>query len=154
MCAGSALLQALSGYVIQALSLRLTGKATTLWYLICNDSPTTFLLSLSVLALFSKLNPVSCKRIIRPLAASSFSVYLIHDHPLIRQMVIPKIGTSLTALPSLLVIPSVFLCAALIYLLCTSVDFVRESLFRALRVHRLLRRAEAALMRRCGITDD
>lgn len=153
MCAGSASLQVLGGYAIQALSLRLTGKVTTLWYLICNDSPTTFLLALSVLALFSKLNPVSCKRLIRPLAASSFSVYLIHDHPLVRQMVIPQIGTSLAALPSPLVIPSVFLCAVLIDLFCTAVDCLRETLFRALRVYPLLRRAETALMRRCGIED-
>lgn len=153
LCIGTALIQASGSRILQALIQRLTGNVTTSWYFICNDSPTTLLLAISALALFSKLHPASFKTIIRPLAATSFSVYLIHDHPLVRQWIIPQLGAFLSGLPALLVLPSILLCAMLIYLFCTGIDSIREVLFRALRIRPLLSRAEALLMHHSADND-
>ncbi|MBQ4264389.1 MAG: acyltransferase [Clostridia bacterium] len=142
---GACVLQASAGFILRPLSQLLTGKAVTQWYFICHDSPTTLVLAVLMLALFSRLSFSCSHRFFRLLVSSSFSVYLIHDHPLIRRHIIIPLGNQLAQLPSLLVIPSAFACALIIYLLCTGIDVLREKLFRTLRISELLARAESRL---------
>lgn len=145
--AGACIIQSCSGGVIRALSSRLTGRALTQWYFICNDSPTTLILSLLALALFSRLRIHCSSPLFRLLVSGSFSVYLIHDHPLVRQSVIVPLGARLAVLPSFLLIPAISATGLLIYLLCTCVDMLREKLFCALRIRARLLRLEDRLIR-------
>ena len=130
--------QASAGFILQPISRLLTGTTITQWYFICHDSPTTLLVSILMLALFSKLSFHCSNRFFRLLVSSSFSVYLIHDHPLIRQHIIVPLGARLAQLPPLLLIPSVFVSALLIYLVCTIIDLLREKIFSLLRLKHLL----------------
>lgn len=131
---GACIVQACSGFVLRSLSSRLTGKAVTQWYFICNDSPTTLILSLLALALFSRLRLRRSTPLLRLLVSGSFSVYLIHDHPLVRQHVIMPLGAHLASLPSFLLIPAIFAAAAIIYFACACVDMLRGKLFRVLPI--------------------
>ena len=139
--------QSCSGFVLRTLSNRLTGKALTHWYFICNDSPTTLVLSLLALALFTRLRLRRSTPLFRLLVSGSFSVYLIHDHPLIRQNVIIPLGARLAAIPSLLLIPSILAAGLLIYLLCACADLLREKLFLILQIRARLFRLEDRLLR-------
>lgn len=143
LCAAA--LQASSGFILRAVSLRLTGKAVTQWYLICHDSPTTLLLAVLMLALFSKLSLRCGSRFFRLLVSSSFSVYLIHDHPLVRQHVIIPLGARLAELPPPLLIPAVFASGVLVYLFCSCADVLRQKIFELLRIGPLLLKAENRL---------
>ncbi|MBR5288396.1 MAG: acyltransferase [Clostridia bacterium] len=130
----AAVIQSSAGFVLQMIGGMLGGKTVTQWYFICHDSPTTLFLAAAMLALFSRL-PFRCDSgMFRLLVSASFSVYLIHDHPLVRQHVIIPLASRLTALPEMMLIPSVFLCGAAIYLVCAGIDFLRERLFAVLRV--------------------
>lgn len=144
---GACVVQSCSGFVLRALSSRLTGRALTQWYFICNDSPTTLVLSLLALALFSRLRFRRSTSLFRLLVSGSFSVYLIHDHPLMRQSVIVPLGARLASLPSPLLIPSIFAAGSLIYLLCACVDMLREKLFCALHIRARLLKLEDRLTR-------
>lgn len=134
--------QVSTGFILQPISRLLIGTTVTRWYFICHDSPTTLLVSILMLALFSKLSFHCCNRFFRLLVSSSFSVYLIHDHPLIRQYIIIPLGARLAQLPSFLLIPSVFIAALVIYLVCTVIDLLREKIFNLLRLRHLLLNAE------------
>lgn len=144
--AGACVVQSCSGFVLRAVSLRLTGQAVTQWYFICNDSPTTLVLSLLALALFSRLRIRRSTPLFRLLVSGSFSVYLIHDHPLIRQYGISPLGNRLASLPSLLLIPSVFAAALLVYCACACADMLREKLFGALQIRTRLLKLEDRLL--------
>lgn len=142
---GACAVQMSAGFLLQQVSRLLTGKATTLWYFICHDSPTTAVLSILILAAFIRIRPALSGRLFRMLALSSFSVYLIHDHPLIRRCVIIPLGAKLAALPSLWVIPSVILSGMAIYLICSLIDTLREAIFSWLRIQERLSRLEDRL---------
>ena len=146
--AAACAVQAASGFILPAVSRLLTGKAVTRWYLVCNDSPTTLVLALLALALFSRLRLSRSTRVFRLLVSCSFSVYLLHDHPLVRRHVVAPLGARLAALPSFLLIPSLLASACGIYLLCAGVDALRGKLFDVLRIDALLLRAEDRLTRR------
>lgn len=144
--AGACAVQSCSGYVMQALSGWLTGKPVTWWYFICNDSPTTLVLALLMLELFSRLRTRRRTPLFRVLVSGSFSVYLMHDHPLIREHVIVPFGAWLASLPSSLLLPAVFTSAIGIYLFCACVDMIREGLFGVLRIRARLDRLEEKLL--------
>lgn len=153
LLAGACAVQALSGSATQALSRLLTGKAVTQWYWVCNDSPTTLAIAVLALALFARLQaprqawPACARKLFAWAVSGSFSVYLIHDHPLVRRQIIMPLGKHLAALPSALVIPAVWATAAGIYLLCIGVDALRAGLFRTLRVSERLLALEQRLSR-------
>ena len=143
--AGACIVQSCSGFVLREVSIRLTGKAVTQWYFICNDSPTTLVLSLLALALFSRLRLRRSTPLFRVLVSGSFSVYLIHDHPLVRQYGIIPLGAHLASLPSFLIIPSVCAAALIVYWACACADMLREKLFCALQIRTRLLKLEDRL---------
>ena len=142
------IVQAGSGFVVPPVSRLLTGRAATRWYFICNDSPTTLALSVLALAFFSRLPARRSTPFFRMLVSGSFSVYLIHDHPLIRQHVIMPLGTRLAALPAPLLMPSILAAGMAIYGVCACVDLLRERLFTLLRIRPFLLRLEGRLLGR------
>lgn len=144
--AAAAVIQMSAGFILQQISHLFTGKETTLWYFICHDSPTTLILSTLALALFSRIKLSIGNPVFRFLSLSSFSVYLIHDHPVIRRCMIIPLGSWLAQLPSALVIPAIFASGMSIYLICSLIDALREALFRFLRIQSRLSRIEDRIL--------
>ena len=88
-----------------------------------------------------KLKPLIC-RVVAFLTPMTFSVYLIHDHPLIRARIFKTAFLPLGTLSTPLMLLSAAGISVLIYLACSAVDYLRVLLFRLLRIRKLLDRLE------------
>lgn len=140
------LLQIFANVILGPFVQLLTGCSVNRWYFLCHDSPTTLIFAVLMLALFSNISFSRNIRILRVLSSSSFSVYLIHDHPLVRKYIVSALGAYLSALPSLLLLPAILAVVLAIYLICTCIDLLREKLFTLLHIRPLLIRIENRLM--------
>ena len=142
----AAMLQASTCFIVPYISNLLSGKTLTQWYFIANDSPPTLLLSILLLVVFSRINFSYNGRLFSQLVSASFSVYLIHDHPLIRRRIIVPLAARLSALPSLFVIPSILTAAIIIYGICTCLDMLRERIFSLVRIRSIVVSLENKLL--------
>lgn len=88
-----------------------------------------------------KLKPL-ISRVVTFLTPMTFSVYLIHDHPLIRDRILKPAFIPLGKLSTPLLLLSAAGISVLIYLACSAVDYLRVLLFRLLRIRKLLDRLE------------
>ena len=88
-----------------------------------------------------KLNSALVKAVgfLSPLA---FSVYLIHEHPLIRELIISKRFKWIAGLPAYQLVPAVLAVAICIYLICSLIDLLRQYLFDLLGIRDKLLKAE------------
>lgn len=84
-----------------------------------------------------KLRPFVC-RVVAFLTPMTFSVYLIHDHPLIRARFFQTSMHFLGRLNTPLMLLSAVGIALCIYLVCTGVDLIRYYLFRLLKIRKRL----------------
>ena len=123
---------------IRKLCILLTGKAAGYNLFRYNNSPTTLLLAVMMLLLFSRLKITRGKKLIAIFAPLNFSVYLIHDHPHFRQAFISKYSYILAEAPTFAFVPAVILAAVLVYLFCAAIDAIRERVFRRLGVKQKL----------------
>lgn len=100
------------------------------------QSPAMVIASLCLLLLFSRRQtlPTIPGRIVRFIAPSAFSVYLIHEHSMVRSGLISGQFSTLAADAPLVMIGKVLLCAVLIYMVCILLDLARRMLFRLLHV--------------------
>ena len=84
-------------------------------------------------------------RIITVLSPLTFSVYLIHDHPLIRARIMKSAFLFLQKMS----LPLMLLCAVGIavgiYLVCSAVDLIRHWLFRLLKIRKRLDSLETGI---------
>ncbi|MBR1533028.1 MAG: acyltransferase [Ruminococcus sp.] len=105
--------------------------------------------AISLLLFFRGLHfkPV-VNRIIAFLTPMTFSVYLIHDHPIIRARITKSSLLFLGKMPT----PTMLLCAAGIavgvYLVCSAVDLIRWYLFRLLKLRQRLDTLETRVKKR------
>ncbi len=83
-----------------------------------------------------KLKPL-ISRVVAFLTPMTFSVYLIHDHPLIRARIFKTAFLPLSKLPTPLMLLSALGISVAIYLLCSAIDYLRVLLFRLLRIRKL-----------------
>lgn len=99
-------------------------------------SPTISVAGIALFLLFAKLQPknVLLCGVIRFLAPLSFSVYLIHVHPLLFDSVLKEQVSFLVDLRTRYAVPMTLVTAAVIYLLCSLIDKIRLELFRMLHV--------------------
>ena len=97
-------------------------------------------------ALFLFFRGLNCKawvsRIIGFLAPMTFSVYLIHDHPLIRQYVIKKKLGFIGEMNTPMMLLTTIGVAVGIYLVCSAIDLIRLYLFKWLKVKPRLEKLE------------
>ncbi len=83
----------------------------------------------------------AASKIICFLAAPSFGVYLLHDHPLVRKQFIFQRMNSLTQATSMFSVwGKLLLTGLLIYLLCSIIELLRIRLFKLLHVSDLAKR--------------
>ena len=111
--------------------------------LVSYTSPTILFAAVSLLAAFGNLPvPAWAARPIAFFAPLSFSVYLIHVHPLVWRYVMAGRFAAFGSYGTVKLAAAVLLSAAGIFLACTLVDAVRAWIFRALRVKERLSRLE------------
>lgn len=118
------------------------GDASTV--LISYTSPTIFVCGISLLMFFERLAIESSplKKSIAFLVPLSFSVYLIHTHPLIFEHVIKGAFTWIADERALFILPLVLASAFGIYFVCTAIDFIVSKLFAILKVNTFARRID------------
>jgi len=123
-----------------------TGERAGYWLFHRNDSPTTVLMAMAMLLLFSRLRITRGTKLLAMIAPLNFSVYLIHDHPLVRRYTISAYAKYLAGLSNLWIIPGIVLAAVGIYLACILIDYFREKAFRKLRLKQRLSAVENKLL--------
>lgn len=112
--------------------------------LINYTSPTILVCGISLLMFFERIAVESSrlKKVISFLVPLSFSVYLIHTHPLVFDRIIGGAFAWIADQGALLIVPLVLASAFGIYLVCTAIDFVVSKLFAMLKVNALARRID------------
>ena len=105
-----------------------------------NFSPTMVVSGCCLLLLFSRWRtlPVCAGKAVRWAAPSAFSVYLIHEHSMVRSGLISGRYAAFAADAPLLLIGKVLGCAVLIYVACTLLDAGRRLLFRLLHLQQAI----------------
>lgn len=106
------------------------------------NSPTMIVAAIALLLFFARLNfrAEFVQNSISILTSLSFSVYLIHTHPLIFSTVISGAFVSFLYLKPAEMAGVVLLTALEIYLLCSLLDTVRLLLFKLLHIENFVRR--------------
>ena len=110
-------------------------------------SPTVVISAVSLLAIFCNIKlGKGFSKLIAFFAPLSFSVYLIHTHPLVFDHIFKDAFASLgQGSPLILICGLIFLTIA-IYLVCVAIDYIRHLLFKLCRVKQILAFAENKLL--------
>ena len=138
-CAAALIASWLSIPAIGMVTLRRSGEASHLTYLLKFNSPLMVIASVCMLELCLRARiPEGTKRIIAVLAPLSFSVYLIHTHPLVFERLIGGRFAVLAAHPMPLMVLEILLAALCVFASCSAIDAVRLRLFNALRLRERL----------------
>lgn len=124
---------------IELLTLHVLGEVRAGNYFISYRSPFIFLAAIFLLLFFAnlKISPF-CKKVIGFLSPMAFGVYLIHTHPLVFFGIVKDRFTEYAAFPWILEILAVLSTAALIYIACSLIDFIRLQLFKILHIRQRL----------------
>lgn len=109
-------------------------------------NPFAVIFSVCLFALFSRMQVKhpAARKLIAFFAPMTFSVYLIHVHPLFWALLKNRF-TFIAEFPKLLMIPAVLGTALGIYLLCSLLDWLRLRLFRLCRTEKFCLLAEEKL---------
>jgi surface polysaccharide O-acyltransferase-like enzyme len=111
-------------------------------------SPTIFLAAVFLCLGFSKLKiSKTSSKIIKILAPASFGVYLIHDNPYVRNLVVKKIASNFLKLGALELGVAVVTTVIVIYLVCSVIDILREKIFKILKIKKILQTLENRFLR-------
>lgn len=77
---------------------------------------------------FSKLD-FGCRPALNRISGAMFGVYLIHDHPILRDVLWQEIFSGATV-SGLLVVPYSLMCIGLVLVVCAGIDLLRHWIFR------------------------
>lgn len=127
----------------------LHSRAYTLGNILINYcSPTILLMAIGIFCLFSKIGvSKGAKSLISFFASSAFSVYLIHDNELVRNLFIRGRFAFLGEYNFAVALLAALAFVLVIFLTCTLADKLRELLFRLLRLDRLSEGIEKTVKR-------
>ncbi|MDY2625694.1 MAG: acyltransferase, partial [Coriobacteriales bacterium] len=115
-------------------------------------SPTVLLASCAWLLLMVRLEvPPRLARVLRFFAPAAFGVYLIHDNPLVRGMLMSDAFAWIGGLPAPLLVLAVLGCACAVFAVCLVADRLRVALFSAIRIPRLADACERGVRRVLGL---
>ena len=153
----------LLGGGIRLYGCKLPRKITPVVYIVCAllawavkplqqyVSPAMLLCALSLLILFEKLSlPRWLQKASLVLAPLTFGVYLIHDHPLVREHLMKMRFAPLNQLPPVQLVLMLLGCQLLIYALCLMAEFCRAKLFSLLGVQKKCQQLQDRLQRFCA----
>lgn len=100
-------------------------------------SPTIVLTAFAYLAVFSKIKVgKAMETIIRHFSSATFGVYLIHDHPFVRDCLLHDSFAWIASIDIWLIPLAVFGVSLLLYCACLLVEKTRSQLFDVLRINR------------------
>lgn len=113
-------------------------------------NPLAVIMSVCLTELFSRIRFQRSfpQKLIAFFAPLTFSVYLIHVHPLCWAFLENRF-TFIAGFPKLLIVPAVLAVAFGIYLACSLLDWLRAQLFRLCRVDTLCAKTEKAVRKLC-----
>ena len=115
--------------------------------LMTHTSPTLVVAGIVMVLLFASLKvPAFVGKIAKHCAPITFSIYLIHEHPLVRQFFVKNQFVHVVSLPAVLQVIAVFIIASLIWLICFGLDLIRQRIFLLLRIDHLLDKLDAKLV--------
>ena len=117
--------------------LDLKGVKDFTFTLISYTSPTMLLSGIALLIIFSKLKVKSSRKIIAFLSPLCFSVYLIHEHKVIRNKYIAGQFERFLDYPTKEMVISIAITVISIFCIGIFIDFFRECLFKILRLKKL-----------------
>ncbi len=132
----------LSKFAIERLPDRSSWNLFAEKFLIKYTSPFMLLAAVALLCAFSKMNVSRLKKVIAFMSPLSFSVYIIHVHPLIWEHVIKDRFASYAEFSATGMVFAVIFTAIGIYLVCSLADYIRSFIFKVLRIKELLSSAE------------
>lgn len=99
-------------------------------------APTIFLAAVCLLLALEQVKIKSRAAItaIKWIAAGTFSVYIIHAHPIIWNYVLKGAFKRFLKLPGVQIVPAILWTGLWIFVLCSLMDVVRRGFFKALRI--------------------
>lgn len=104
-------------------------------------SPTVVVSAIAVVQLFASIQiPKWLQKVSGILALSTFGIYLLHEHPLVRQNLILDKFVSVLALPVINQLLAVFAIVIVIWSACFILEFARQRIFHFLRIDALLKK--------------
>ena len=114
--------------------------------IVAYTSPTVVVMAVGLLCAFSRARGFAALAApITFLSTSAFSVYLIHDHALVRSFVISHLHEFTAGFTAPRLLLFVLAAVTTIFISCILIDKVRICLFRLLGIHRLAAWMEKAL---------
>lgn len=117
--------------------MKLKGVENFKYTLVSYTSPTMLLSGIALLVLFSKLKLGFLGKIISFLSPLCFSVYLIHEHKVIRNKYIAGQFERFLDYPTKEMVISITITVISIFCIGIFIDFFRECLFKILRLKKL-----------------
>lgn len=127
----------LSEIIISIFTLKIFGNIKGNELFIAYNSPTIFISAVCLFIFFIRLDIKRGVNLILKLSAASFSVYLISEQHLIRELFISNKFGEYANMPWYLMIGSIILTAIIIYLICFIIESIRKRLFRILHIKEL-----------------
>lgn len=125
--------------LLEVRSVVQTGEMGDFFVLTDYCSPLILLAAVALVLLFSVLPVPEWKlRALSFFVPLSFSVYIIHEHPLVRSFIIRNSMLATLQLKPMLQLLVVLGCAVKIWLLCSGLDWLRVRFFRWLQVEKAL----------------
>lgn len=126
-------------FILEYLSYMHSSSTNDYSQIIEYTSPFILLSSISLLLMFSTFHfPHSANHTIRFFSRSSFSTYLLHEHPFIRDLFIREQFRYILQFPGLLHIPMLLISGMAIWVVCIAIDQLRIIIQKLFRTEKLL----------------
>lgn len=141
----------LSKFGIELFTIHFWGRKVVGDFLINYTSPMMILAAIALVGFFFKLELHSfTQKIISILAPLSFSVYLIHTHPLVLEYVITGRFGEFAKMGTFQMLIMIFTTVVGIFAVCVIVDFGRMYLFKALKIRDICIQIESLMTKIFG----
>ena len=114
------------------------GRSCGEYILLGYTSPTILMSAILMLIVFSRVRIIErLKKIVLLFAGASFGVYLIHVHPVIKELVWSNAFASYAEYSLGGMIFAIFASAVVIYILCSVTDLIRMRIFEIIHIDKL-----------------
>lgn len=123
-----------SKFLLEYICWKVLGTMAGGGYLISYVSPVVLLMAIGLLGVFAQLN-INCHKVINFVAGATFSVFIIHEHPLMKHQFISDNFSKYAQYSPVGLLFSILGTALIIFIVCTLIDFIRQSIFKILKVN-------------------
>ena len=125
-----------SKVLIESICFRLTGEVAGGGVLVSNISTVIILQAICLLGMFLKVHITNktINKVICTIAGTTFSVFVIHEHPLLKYQFLKGRFASYAEETPIIMVLKVLGTALVIFAVCSVIDLVRMQIFRVLRV--------------------